>query len=146
MKTGLKKISLIAVCLVLLALLAACATFWLTQKSGATTTDVADIPQFIDLKPFTVSLQPEDGRNVLRATISIEAMSTAQRDYFSHNVPLITNRLVLLLSNKRASDISTLEGKGRLEDEMRTELQQPFKPGGTPQTVRRVIFSSFQIE
>lgn len=130
----------------LLILLAACATLWLNQSSGVITTDATDVPQFIDLQPVTVSLQPEYGRNVLRATMSIEVVSPAQRDYFSHNIPLITNRLVLLLSDKRASDISTPEGKSRLEDEMRTVLQQPFKPDGKQQTVRKVIFSSFHIE
>ena len=56
------------------------------------------------------------------------------------------NRVLLLLSSKKASEISSVEGKQQLAAEILEAVKQPFEKDGDEQDVTDVLFTSFIIQ
>jgi flagellar FliL protein len=103
-------------------------------------------PVFIALEPFTVNLARESGEQFLQAALTLQVADPAQVDQIKLYMPLVRNRLLLLLSSKKASEISTVEGKKALSDEIIAQLKMPFAAHGEPQQVSGVFFTSFVIQ
>jgi flagellar FliL protein len=61
-------------------------------------------------------------------------------------MPAIRSRLLMLLTSKSASEISTSEGKTQLNDEIIAAVKKPFTPNGKPQEIMGVFFTSFVIQ
>jgi flagellar FliL protein len=61
-------------------------------------------------------------------------------------MPLVRSRLLLLLSSKKASELSTVEGKKKLADEIIAQVKQPFTPQGGSTAISGVFFTSFVIQ
>jgi flagellar FliL protein len=62
------------------------------------------------------------------------------------NMAMVRNRVLLLLSSKKASEISTVEGKQQLASEIQTAVTAPFVKDGDEQEVTDVLFTSFIIQ
>jgi flagellar protein FliL len=58
----------------------------------------------------------------------------------------VRSRVLLLLSGKKASEISTVEGKAQLAKELIASLNQPFVEKGAPNEVKEVLFTQFIIQ
>ncbi len=54
--------------------------------------------------------------------------------------------MLLLLSAKKASELSSVEGKNVLSKEIIASVKQPFSTGAPPQEVTDVLFTSFIIQ
>jgi flagellar FliL protein len=61
-------------------------------------------------------------------------------------MPALRNRVLLLLTSKKATDISTPEGKTQLSEELLAELKKPLAAHGKPLKVTQVLFTSFVIQ
>jgi flagellar FliL protein len=61
-------------------------------------------------------------------------------------MPDIRNRILLLLSNKKASQISTLEGKQALTAEIMSETAQALGGSVPAGGISSVLFTSFVIQ
>jgi len=61
-------------------------------------------------------------------------------------MPAVKNRLLLLLTSKSAAEISTVEGKQDLSNEIIAEVKKPFAPNAKPQEVLDVFFTSFVVQ
>lgn len=103
-------------------------------------------PVFLNLESFTVNLQPETGEQFLQIAFTVQVVDQAQVDLMKLYMPQVRSRLLLLLSGKKPSEISTVEGKKKLADEILASLRQPFSPNAPPQTVSNVFFTSFVIQ
>lgn len=103
-------------------------------------------PVFVNLDPFTVNLQPEKGEQYLQIALTLQVTDQTQVDLIKLNMPQVRSRLLTLLSSKMASEISTVEGKKQLTDEIITQIKQPFVPGGDTQSITSVFFTSFIIQ
>lgn len=103
-------------------------------------------PLFISMDPFTVNLQPDGGEHYLQTTITLQVSDKAEVDLFKLYTPQIRNRILMLLSSKKASDISSVEGKKKLAEEIVAMVNQPFIPDGKPQSASNVLFTSFIIQ
>lgn len=103
-------------------------------------------PVFVVMDSFTVNLQPEAGDQFLQVGMTLQVADQAQVDLIKLYMPLVRSRLLLLLSSKKASEISSVEGKKNLSDEIITQLKLPFSPGTEPQKVSGVFFTSFVIQ
>jgi len=100
---------------------------------------------FVPLEPFTVNLQGE-GDHYLQITIVLEVAEESVTDAIKLKMPLIRNRLLLLLSSKSPPDLNTLEGKQKLANEILAEVRQPL-PGKTDDRgVKSVLFNSLIIQ
>ncbi len=89
-------------------------------------------PKFIALEPFTVNLQRETTDQFLQIGISIKIIepelhekgSPTLEDRVKLNMPEIRGRLLVLLSGKYASDITSVQGKKELAQEIIAETEQ----------------------
>ncbi|MBC7503258.1 MAG: flagellar basal body-associated protein FliL [Herminiimonas sp.] len=103
-------------------------------------------PVFMVLDAFTVNLQPETGEQFLQIAFTLQVADQAQVDLLKLYMPQVRSRLLLLLSSKKPSEISTVDGKKILATDIIAALKQPFSAGGVPQSVSDVFFTSFVIQ
>lgn len=104
-------------------------------------------PVFLPLEQFTVNLQPDGaGDQFLQIAFTLQVADQEQVDLIKTYMPLVRSRLLLLLSSKKASEISSVDGKKKLSDEIIAQVKQPFIPKGPPQAVTGVFFTSFVIQ
>ncbi|NMM36036.1 MAG: flagellar basal body-associated protein FliL [Glaciimonas sp.] len=103
-------------------------------------------PVFLNLDSFTVNLQSEDGSQYLQIAFTLQVEDDKQVEIFKQNMPQVRNRLLMLLSSKKPSEIASTEGKKKLSNEIVALLKQPFYPQGKPQSVSSVFFTSFIIQ
>jgi flagellar FliL protein len=106
-------------------------------------------PVFMVIEPFTVNLQPETQGapdQFLQIAFSLQVEDEKGVDAIKLYMPQVRSRLLLLLSGKKASQISTPEGKKKLAEEIIEQIKQPFAPGMPPQPVTNVFFTSFVIQ
>ena len=103
-------------------------------------------PEFVALDPFTVNLQPENGEQYLQIQFTLQVANLEQVELIKTNMARVRSRVLLLLSAKKASELTTVEGKGQLSKEIITAVKQPFVEKGAPQEVTDVLFTSFIIQ
>lgn len=103
-------------------------------------------PEYVQVESFTVNLQPENGEQYLQVQFTLQVAGTEQATLIKDNMAIVRNRVLLLLSGKRASEISTVGGKQQLAAEIQAIVQEPFEKDGEPQDVTDVLFTSFIIQ
>jgi flagellar FliL protein len=102
-------------------------------------------PVFVTLDQFTVNLQQEDiASQYLQVGLSLKISDAGMGDAIKLHMPEIRNRVLLLLSSKRASEIITAEGKKTLSSDLAREIAQPL--GSSAQGLESVLFTSFVIQ
>lgn len=126
-------------------------------------------PVFINLEPFTVNLQPDGAADqYLQAVAVLRVADDATAGTLKQYMPELRHRVLLLLSSKKAAELSTPAGREQLAEQLRAEANrilsgasgapaqhaQPGNaaPGDTPRPapvegpVRGVLFTSFIIQ
>jgi flagellar FliL protein len=104
-------------------------------------------PEYVPLTSFTVNLQPEgEAGQYLQVEMTLQVAGAEQAELFKTNMPTVRDRVLLLLSGKKASEISTVEGKQQLAKEIVEVTKQPFVEKGDEQEVSKVLFTSFIIQ
>ncbi len=103
-------------------------------------------PEYIAIEPFTVNLQPENGDQYLQVAFTLQADGPEQVELIKANMAKVRSRVLLLLSGKKASEISTVEGKQQLAGEILAVVKEPFDRHGDEQEVSDVLFTSFIIQ
>lgn len=146
-----KKLIIIIAAVILLAAGGGAAWFMMHQKSGAHKEEAkhaepAKAPVFITLETFTVNLQPDPDEKFLQLDMQLQVEGPEVVEVLKTQMPVVRNRLLLLLTSKRASDILTMEGKQQLSDEIVTELKKPFSADAKPQAIMGVYFTSFVVQ
>ena len=89
-------------------------------------------PLFVPLDPFVVNLIQENGDHYLQIGLVYQMTDDKAVDALKAFMPVIRNRILLLLSSKRPSEISTAEGKQKLVGELVTAARESV-PGATPE-------------
>ncbi len=103
-------------------------------------------PAFVKLETFTVNLNPEDGEKYLQVDMTLNASSKEEADALEQHMPLVRNRVLMVLTSKKSSEISSMDGKKALGKELVTLVNQPFTAGAKPQKISDVFFTSFVIQ
>jgi flagellar FliL protein len=103
-------------------------------------------PEYVQVEPFTVNLQPETGDQYLQVQFTLQVGTLEEADVFKDNMAQVRSRVLLLLSGKKASEINTVDGKRMLAGEILATLKEPFVEHGDPQEVTDVLFTSFIIQ
>jgi flagellar FliL protein len=103
-------------------------------------------PVFAQMDPFTVNLQADGGEQFLQTAFTLQVGSQADVDAIKLYLPQVRSRVLLLLSSKRGAEISTVEGKKKLAEEIIAQLKQPFSGGAQPLNVSDVFFTAFVIQ
>jgi flagellar FliL protein len=145
-----KLIIMIAVAALVVGLGAGAAWFFL-QGDGAPehsqkAAKAVQPPAFVPVEQFVVNLQPETGEQYLQVQFTLQVNGPDQAELIKANMANVRNRVLLLLSSKRPSEISTIEGKQQLAAEIVAALNAPFVDKGKPQDVTAVLFTAFIIQ
>ncbi len=112
-------------------------------------------PVFLNLEPFTVNLIPETGDQYLQVILTLELDGPEGEGDLKVRMPKVRNNVTLLLSGKKASELLPKEGKEKLAENLKDEIngviQPPAKnkkgeiiPSEGP--VKAVLFTSFIIQ
>ena len=111
-------------------------------ESADTSKTVEPLGVLYPLKPFIVNLAEAAGKRYLKLTIDLELTNKeVQREIIAH-MPPIQDSLLILLSSKSFSDISTVEGKMRLRMEIIGRINNFLVLG----RVKNVYFTEFVIQ
>lgn len=112
-------------------------------------------PVFVNLDPFTVNLVPETGDQYLQVILSLELDDPAADAQLKMMMPKIRNNITLLLSSKKASELQPKEGKEKLAEALRDEINSAIEPPIRTKKgelimpegpVKSVLFTSFIIQ
>ncbi len=103
-------------------------------------------PVFVKLDTFTVNLNPDEGDKYLQVDITLNASEKSDADMLEQYMPQVRNRVLMILTSKLASEISDMEGKKALGQELTEQINEPYTEGGKPLTVKETFFTSFVIQ
>jgi len=122
------------------------------QASGDTKAGAKEAPGkppiFLPLDSFTVNLKvsPGEDQQFLQIGISFQLRSEKSGDPIKQRMPQVRNRVLLLLTNSRASDLSTTEGKEKLVEQILTQVNGLYPQMADDTPVLGVFFTSFIIQ
>lgn len=119
-----------------------------TAKEHAAPVEPVGPPTFSVLDPFVVNLAKPDGNRYLQVGITYELKGPAAAEEIKNFTPIIRSRILIVLSSKTVADLTSIEGKQRLMDELVDLARITLKGDGHDPTkgVRDVHFSSFVIQ
>jgi flagellar FliL protein len=113
-------------------------------------------PVFVELEPFTVNLQPELATDqYLQVKASLKMEDQAAADSLKAYMPEIRHHALMLLSGKKASELSNTEGRETLALEFKNSVntivgEVPTNRKGEPEEpigpVEAVLFTSFIVQ
>lgn len=112
-------------------------------------------PVFISMEPFTVNLIPETGDQYLQVVLALEMEDALAEADIKTQMPKIRNNITLLLSSKKASELMPKEGKEKLADSLKDEINSIVEPPvknkkgelvAPDGPVQSVLFTSFIIQ
>jgi flagellar FliL protein len=103
-------------------------------------------PEYVPVEAFTVNLQPENGEQYLQVQFTLQVGGAEQATLVKDNMAIVRNRVLLLLSGKKASEINTVEGKQQLAGEILAAVKTPFAEHGEEQEISDVLFTEFIIQ
>ncbi|QWD32972.1 flagellar basal body-associated protein FliL [Polynucleobacter paneuropaeus] len=149
-----KKMLFIIIGVVLaLALGGGAAYYFLVVKAGDKSAEsskpkVPEIQVFVPLEIFTVNLRPEPGepQQYLQTMINLQVPSDEAAAALKGRMPELRNRILFILTNKKASEITSVDGKNALIAEITEQVQKPFSGSEAEQKITGVYFTSFIIQ
>ena len=104
-------------------------------------------PVFIALEAFTVNLQHDDSTaQYLQVGLSLKVADPAAVEAIKLRMPEVRNRVLLLLSSKKASELATPQGKEALSADLVKEINKPLGGAEGGQGIETVLFTSFVIQ
>ena len=165
-KKSKKLLIIIIAAVVLLAAIGGGAAFFLMSKnadhaddeevaaetSGKKKKGEKDVaPAYVALEAFTVNLVPETGDQFLQLIISVEVADITVGDRLKMYMPKLRNNITMILSTKKASELITKEGKEKLAEEIREQMNSiveipAVKGKAAQEAVKEVLFTSFIIQ
>ncbi|PXW90721.1 flagellar FliL protein [Nitrosomonas sp. Nm84] len=101
---------------------------------------------FVDLDTFTVNLQPEENVQYLQVGLTAKTRETPVVAEIKKQMPEIRNRILMLLSSKKAADVAGIEGKQQLSQQIVDEIKRSLGPVELQEDVLEVLFTSFVIQ
>ncbi|OGS81085.1 MAG: hypothetical protein A2061_01440 [Gallionellales bacterium GWA2_59_43] len=136
-KKGKKKLVIIVIALVLLLAVGAVAALFLFKPAHPPGTENADAAgkteektetpaepaKFIDLGTFTTNLSPEEGDRFIQVSITIKISRAELEPMIGTSKPEIMHRVNMLLQSKLPSELATAEGKNKLADQIKVQIQ-----------------------
>ncbi len=108
------------------------------------------LPVYVALEAFTVNLIPEAGDQFLQLIISVEGPDAKFADELKTYMPKLRNDVMMILSDKKASQLITKEGKESLAAELLDAMNAVVDPSSKGKKgegpIKEVLFTSFIIQ
>jgi len=101
---------------------------------------------YLPLKTMVVNFGGQGPAQFLQVDIQVMTRDSAVKEAIETHMPVIRNDLLLLLSNQSYEQVSTLEGKEKLREQVLETLRKDLKAQGEPDAVEAVYFTSFVMQ
>ena len=99
-------------------------------------------PVNVDFKTFISNLNDLGGRRMIKLTMSVEADTQDLADEINLKMPQLRDTILLLLSSVQSDDVSGLDGKQRLKNQMLNRIN----PSLTKGKIRNLYFSEIVVQ
>ncbi|RPI47781.1 MAG: flagellar basal body-associated protein FliL [Betaproteobacteria bacterium] len=134
-----KLLLIIIVAVVLAALGAGAGWYFLTRADAADEDEAAPSKPavFLPVDQFTVNLQSEDGQQFLQVAMTLKVVDTDTVEAIKALLPEVRSRILLLLSSKKASQLSSPEGKAGLSEEIIAQVEASLPTGKHRQKAKK---------
>jgi flagellar FliL protein len=146
-----KKFKIFLIILIVMLSIGGLAWFYMIRQAGDKEHDKEKVevkasspPVYLVMEPFTVNLKPEG--QFLQATFTLQMENSEELTKVKTYMPQIRSRLLLMLSNKTVEELSTLDGKEKLGEEITKLVEEPYIEGSVHTKVTNVFFTSFVIQ
>ena len=121
--------------------------YWLHQDHAPAKAAEKKPPVFVTLEPFTVNLLQEAGDHYLQVGIVYQVDGDKTVDAMKTYMPIMRNRILLLLSGKHPSELAQVDGKQKLVTELMQVARESLPEGETPERgVDGAFLSAFVIQ
>jgi flagellar FliL protein len=123
--------------------------YFMQHRSNAAEPKVVEkkAPVFVNLEPFTVNLLPEAGDHYLQVGLVYQVADDKVVEDMKTYMPVIRNRILLLLSGKHPSDLAQVDGKQKLVTELVGVARESLPGEGlADRGVNGAFLSSFVIQ
>jgi flagellar protein FliL len=94
------------------------------------------------LETFIVNLADKGGNRYLRVTMDLELGKSELQDEINKRMPQIRDSILMILPSKRFEDISSVEGKTGLRDEILEKLNSLLTSG----KITNIYFKEFVVQ
>lgn len=94
------------------------------------------------LESFIVNLAEPGGKRYLRVTMDLELSTEAVAEEITKRLPQVRNSMLMILPSKKFEEVSTIEGKNALRDEIVVTLNGFLQTG----TVTNLYFTEFVVQ
>lgn len=133
-KAGKKSFVKIALVALVAAGTAGGGAYWhFSQKDGEAAKAVKEEPPkppvFHALETFTVNLQLVDTPQFLQTGITLKVVDAAVVEEIKLHMPVVRDRILMLMSSRKAVDLLTVEGKRQLGEDITASMNQILGPG-----------------
>ena len=102
-------------------------------------------PVFLKIDPFTANLQDARGR-ILYIRIALKVDDEPQASRLTEHMPQVRNRILMILTDSQAEQLTTSEGKQMLANKLQVAIAEPFIDGEEPIGVQGVLFTDFIVQ
>lgn len=152
--SGSKKLLWIMIILVVLSSAGAAAAIYmvLDQRGGTEGGEIQQVveretPVFTRIEPFTVNLADDRyGSRLLYTGITLLVGNEQSKTIIEEHMPQVRSRLLILLSGKQASELTSTEGKEELAQAIIGRLTVPLTENQPPLDLREVLFTEFIVQ
>jgi flagellar protein FliL len=104
-------------------------------------------PVFFPLDSLTVNLQSEDGAmHYLRAGLTLKIKDEKVQALLTEHMPEVRSHILLVLSGKKPDEITSVEGKKKLAEELRATVDTAASSAEKPVHVEEVLFTEFVVQ
>ena len=105
--------------------------WWYLGKDAGKTASKAEPekpPVFAPLDAFTVNLQQEDATQFIQLGLTLRMSDDAAVAQLKLRMPEVRDRILLMLSARKPSELLTLEGKRKLADDIQANVNEILAP------------------
>jgi len=142
-----KKLLIVGVAFLILATAGGAVWFFINREPAEAKAAEKKPPTFVTLEPFTVNLLQEAGDHYLQVGVVYQVDGDKTVDAMKSYMPIIRNKILLLLSGKHPSDLAQVDGKEKLVTELVRVARESIPTGTTPERgIDGAFLSAFVIQ
>ena len=113
-----------------------------SEKGGAEGAMEAPMGPIFSLETFIVNLADKGGNRYLRVTMDLELANPELEAEISQRLPQVRDSILMILPTKRFEDISTMQGKISLRDEILETINGYLAQG----KITNIYFKEFVVQ
>lgn len=145
---------LLGIIIILISMLSSAAIYFVLDSRATAIAEAAMEPnepvppRFVTVSPFTVNIQGGDyyEHRLLYTGLTIEVGDEKTQELLEQNMPQLRSRLLMLLSSKKATELTTSQGKQVLTKDILSLFDEPFVDNQPALAVTDVFYTDFIVQ